>query len=150
MIHLYSIAFIVGVRCCDMIGYVAITYSGCKEVDVPQEWLADALKAEKFCVCVSLEGGGAVTFVPATSHTCGANGASAPAPRGPWPSCCCHPNSNTSGIQRQVTTLPSPFSTASYPLFVPHPTSSIYSTRFNPYLLPHVVRLFPPRTSRIG
>ena len=44
MIHSYSVVFIVGVRWCDMIGYVVITYCGCKEVvrdkAVPQVLLA--------------------------------------------------------------------------------------------------------------
>ena len=88
--------------------------------------------------------------VPATSHTCGANGASAPAPRGPWPSrCCCQPDSNTGGIQRQVTTLPSPFSTGSYPFlshtlhrpFIPHALTLNYFHTKSVYSLPEPLEL---------
>ena len=91
----------------------------------------------------------AVPVVPATSHTCGANGASAPAPRGPWLSCCCQPDSNIGGIERQVTTLPSPFSSTSYPFlshtlhrpFIPHALTLNYFHTKSVYSLPEPLEL---------
>ena len=101
------------------------------------------------CVCLRERERGAAPVVPATSHTCGANGASAPAPLGPWSSCCCQPDSNTGGIQRQVTTLPSPFSSASYPFlsntlhrpFIPHALTLNYFHTKSVYSLPEALEL---------